>query len=134
MNVFTNAVSTSKMPAAKPGEGAELRQAVAQGGKSRPVVEQGGKVSDKPSPAVTTAAIADVSAHIAMVATSLSIIVDDGPSGTIIQVTDKDTEEVIRQIPPEEIVNLARYLRENAGVEGFELADTMKGLLVDSKG
>ena len=42
MNVFTNAVSTSKMPAAKPGEGAELRQAVAQGGKSRPVVEQGG--------------------------------------------------------------------------------------------
>ena len=69
-----------------------------------------------------------------MVATSLSIIVDDGPSGTIIQVTDKDTEEVIRQIPPEEIVNLARYLRENAGVEGFELADTMKGLLVDNKG
>lgn len=132
MNVLNNAVSTSKVPAAKPGEGAELRQAVAQGGKSRPVVEEGSKVS--PSPAVTTAAIADVSAHIAMVATSLSITVDDGPGGSIIQVTDKDTDEVIRQIPPEEIVNLARYFRENAGVEGFELADTMKGLLVDSNG
>lgn len=132
MNVLNNAVSTSKVPAAKPGEGAELRQAIAQGGKSRPVVEEGSKVS--PSPAVTTAAIADVSAHIAMVATSLSITVDDGPGGSIIQVTDKDTDEVIRQIPPEEIVNLARYFRENAGVEGFELADTMKGLLVDSNG
>jgi flagellar protein FlaG len=134
MNVLTNAVSTSKVPVAKPEEVVELRQAVAQGGKSRPVVEEGGKVPGKPSPEATNVAIADVSAHIAMVATSLSIIVDDGPSGTIIQVTDKDTEEVIRQIPPEEIVNLARYLRENAGVEGFELADTMKGLLVDSKG
>ena len=132
MNVFTNAVSTSKMPAAKPGEGAELRQAVAQGGKSQPLVGEGKKVSGDPPPAVTAVAVADVSAHIAMVATSLSITVDDGPSGSIIQVTDKDTDEVIRQIPPEEIVNLARYLRENAGVAGFELADTMKGLLVDS--
>ena len=30
---------------------------------------------------------------------------------------------------PEQILNLARFLRENAGVEGFELADTMKGLM-----
>ena len=134
MNVLTNAVSTPKVPVARPEEVEELRQAVAQGGKSRPVVEESRKVSGDPSPAATAIAIADVSAHIAMVATSLSITVDDGPSGSIIQVTDKDTDEVIRQIPPEEIVNLARYLRENAGVEGFEFADTMKGLLVDNKG
>ena len=134
MNVFTNAVSTPKVMESKPVESVELRQAVAQGGKSQPVVGEGKKVSGNPSPAVTATAIADISAHIAMVATSLSITVDDGPSGIVIQVTDKDTDEVIRQIPPEEIVNLARYLRENAGVEGFELADTMKGLLVDSSG
>ena len=134
MNVLTNAVSTPKVPVAKPEGGAELRQVVAQAGKNRPVVEEGGKMLSSPSPAATNVAIADVSAHIAMVATSLSITVDEGPSGTIIQVTDRDTDEVIRQIPPEEIVNLARYLRENAGVEGFELADTMKGLLVDSNG
>ena len=134
MNVLTNAVSTPKVPVAKPEGGAELRQVVAQTGKNRPVVEEGGKMLSSPSPAATNVAIADVSAHIAMVATSLSITVDEGPSGTIIQVTDRDTDEVIRQIPPEEIVNLARYLRENAGVEGFELADTMKGLLLDSSG
>ena len=134
MNVLTNAVSTPKVPVAKPEGGAELRQVVAQAGKNRPVVEEGGKMLSSHSPAATNVAIADVSAHIAMVATSLSITVDEGPSGTIIQVTDRDTDEVIRQIPPEEIVNLARYLRENAGVEGFELADTMKGLLLDSSG
>jgi flagellar protein FlaG len=134
MNVLTNAVSTPKVLVAKPEGGAELRQVVAQAGKNRPVVEEGGKMLSSPSPAATNVAIADVSAHIAMVATSLSITVDEGPSGTIIQVTDRDTDEVIRQIPPEEIVNLARYLRESAGVEGFELADTMKGLLLDSSG
>jgi len=134
MNVLTNAVSTPKMSASTPGESGELRQTVAHGGKSQPVLGNDKKLSGNPSPEATAIAIADVSAHIAMVATSLSITVDDGPSGSIIQVTDRDTDEVIRQIPPEEIVNLARYLRENAGVEGFELADTMKGLLVDSSG
>ena len=81
-----------------------------------------------------SAAVADVSAKIEMASTSLSISVDDTLGSTIIQVTDSDTDEVIRQIPPEQIVNLARFLRENSGVEGFELADTMKGLLLDSVG
>ena len=72
--------------------------------------------------------------HMKMAGTSLSITVDDRLGATIIQVTDKETDELIRQIPPEEIVSLARFLRENAGVGGFELADTMKGLLLDSDG
>jgi flagellar protein FlaG len=78
------------------------------------------------------AAVEQVSVHLERVATSLSISVDEGIGSTVIQVKDKATDEVIRQIPPEQIVNLARFLRENSGVNGFELADTMKGLLVDS--
>lgn len=81
-----------------------------------------------------SAAVEEVSAKIEMASTSLSISVDETLGSTIIQVTDRDTDEVIRQIPPEQIVNLARFLRENSGVEGFELADTMKGLLLDSVG
>ena len=80
MNVFTNAVSTPKVTESKPVESAELRQAVAQGGKSQPVVGEGKKVSGNPPPAVTAIAIADVSAHIAMVATSLSITVINRPA------------------------------------------------------
>ena len=80
------------------------------------------------------AAVEDVSSRFDLASTSLSISIDETLGSTIIQVTDRDTEEVIRQIPPEQIVNLARFLRENSGVEGFELADTMKGLLLDSIG
>ena len=81
-----------------------------------------------------SAAVEEVSAKIEMASTALSISVDETLGSTIIQVTDRDTEEVIRQIPPEQIVNLARFLRENSVVEGFELADTMKGLLLGSVG
>ena len=80
------------------------------------------------------AAVEDVSSRFDLASTSLSISIDETLGSTIIQVTDRDTEEVIRPIPPEQIVNLARFLRENSGVEGFELADTMKGLLLDSVG
>ena len=84
------------------------------------------------SKADISAAVEDVSSRFDMASTSLSISIDETLGSTIIQVTDSDTDEVIRQIPPEQIVNLARFLRENSGVEGFELADTMKGLLLDS--
>ncbi len=33
----------------------------------------------------------------------------------IVKVVDRDTEEVIRQIPPEELVNLSKHLRELQG-------------------
>ncbi len=33
----------------------------------------------------------------------------------VVKVVDQDTDEVIRQIPPEELVNLSRHLRELRG-------------------
>jgi flagellar protein FlaG len=64
----------------------------------------------------------------------LAISIDDELGSTIIKVTDRETDEVIRQIPPERIVNLARFMRESSSEGGFELAETMKGLLLESKG
>lgn len=109
------------------------RQSLSAGGNTAPQL-----VANAPpiaaSKADISAAVEDVSLRFDLASTSLSISIDETLGSTIIQVTDRDTEEVIRQIPPEQIVNLARFLRENSGVEGFELADTMKGLLLDSVG
>ena len=109
------------------------RQSLSAGGNTAPqLVASTPPIA--PSKADISAAVEDVSLRFDLASTSLSISIDETLGSTIIQVTDRDTEEVIRQIPPEQIVNLARFLRENSGVERFELADTMKGLLLDSVG
>ena len=109
------------------------RQSLSAGGNTAPqLVASATPIAA--SKADISAAVEDVSLRFDLASTSLSISIDETLGSTIIQVTDRDTEEVIRQIPPEQIVNLARFLRENSGVEGFELADTMKGLLLDSVG
>lgn len=127
MNAVTVKNPTLPGPEAKAASG---RQPVSATGKNSPAASAS---SPPPTSAETVKAAAEqVSSHLALVATSLSISIDDGLGSMVIQVKDKATDEVIRQIPPEQILNLARFLRENAGVEGFEFADTMKGLIVDS--
>ena len=134
MTSLTNVVPTMNAAVVKSEGGRDTRQVVSVGGNNTPpamdIVPSVGGVSG----AVAMEAAREVTQHMKMVGTSLSITVDDRLGDTIIQVTDKETDELIRQIPPEEIVSLARFLRENAGVGGFELADTMKGLLLDSDG
>ncbi len=43
---------------------------------------------------------------------SLHFEVDDELGVTIVRVVDKDTDELIRQFPPEELINLSRRLKE----------------------
>ena len=115
-------------------ERGSARQALPAGGNSLP---RNSAVSDgapKVSRQDVTEAAEEVTRGLAVVGTSLSISVDEQLGSTIIKVTDKETDEVIRQIPPERIVNLARFMRESTSAGGFELADTMKGLMLDSQG
>ena len=115
-------------------ERGSARQALPAGGNSLP---RNSAVSDgapKVSRQDVTEAVAEVTRSLAVVGTSLSISVDEQLGSTIIKVTDKETDEVIRQIPPERIVNLARFMRESTSAGGFELAETMKGLMLDSQG
>lgn len=115
-------------------ERGSARQALPAGGNSLP---RNSAVSDgapKVSRQDVTEAAEEVTRGLAVVGTSLSISVDEQLGSTVIKVTDKETDEVIRQIPPERIVNLARFMRESTSAGGFELADTMKGLMLDSQG
>jgi len=40
---------------------------------------------------------------------------DSGSDELIVKIVDSDTDEVIRQIPPEELVNLSKQLKEISG-------------------
>lgn len=40
---------------------------------------------------------------------------DSGTDELIVKIVDNDTDEVIRQIPPEELLNLSKHLKELSG-------------------
>ncbi len=46
----------------------------------------------------------------------LQFSVDDGSDSTVVKLIDGDTGDVIRQIPPEEILRLRAYYKEHHGL------------------
>ena len=46
----------------------------------------------------------------------LQFTVDDKSGDTVIKVVDRETDEVVRQIPSEEVMRMRRHLQETAGV------------------
>lgn len=46
---------------------------------------------------------------------SLRFSVDEDSGRTVIRVVDPRTDEIIRQIPPEEVLDLAKHLENSAG-------------------
>lgn len=90
------------------------------------------EASTTPSVQDVRDAAAEVSQYIDTVSRSLQISVDGEIDRPIVTVIDGDTEEVIRQIPAEEIVAIARFLKS----QGVDMAgrDSLSGILLNQKG
>ncbi|MCU7921797.1 MAG: flagellar protein FlaG [Candidatus Thiodiazotropha sp. (ex Dulcina madagascariensis)] len=68
----------------------------------------------------------------------LQFDVDDESGRTVVRVIDKDSGDVIRQIPSDEVLALARHMRElmedeSANVAGKGMRDQPVGLLVETQ-
>jgi flagellar protein FlaG len=61
-------------------------------------------------------AVTALTSHIQTLQRDLQFSIDDGSGETIVKVIDSSTEEVIRQIPSEEVLALAEHLDEASGV------------------
>jgi len=85
---------------------AEARQTVAES-----QAKAAEAAASKPSVEEVQQAAKDLSDYISVVSRSLSIAVDSDLGRPIVTVLDADTSEVVRQIPTEEVVRLAKYLR-----------------------
>ena len=82
---------------------------------------QSSKENDAPSsPGGQASALADVvsglNEMVQNLHRNLQFSVDDESGETVIKVVDSETNEVVRQIPSEEIVRLRRRLKEASGV------------------
>jgi flagellar protein FlaG len=73
----------------------------------------------------------DISDYIQTVSRSLQISVDRDLGSTVITVMNVDTDEVVRQIPREEILQIARFLAEQQA--GTDRDAAVTGLLFNDQ-
>jgi flagellar protein FlaG len=71
-------------------------------------------------------AMSQLSSYVQNVHRNLNFSIDDSTGQTVVKVIDAESEEVIRQIPSEEMLALARRLNELNG-------EQVSGLLMQSK-
>ena len=61
-------------------------------------------------------AVAKVSEELKAHDTNLKFEIDDSTDRVIVKVIEKDSGEVIRQFPPKEVLNLAKYFNSSKGL------------------
>lgn len=98
------------------------RQEVSHGGKVSPQESEPKIDAEKVEKAVT-----EISDYVQSISRDLQFQVDKQTGTTIVTVLDHETKEVVRQIPSEELVAIARRIAENA-------PDPVKGLLMNGEG
>ena len=77
--------------------------------------EQAGRLPPL-DPKMLEKAVKDLSRGVQNLQRSLQFSIDESSGRTVIKVVDKNTQEVIRQIPEEQVLELAARLDKNAGV------------------
>ena len=84
------------------------RQETADKGIDAPV---DGAANDAVNTRELNAAVAHINDYVQNVQRTLQFSVDDNTGTTVVKVLDSETDEVIRQFPPEEALALARHLQ-----------------------
>lgn len=119
----------SQAQSPQPATVTEQRQAVADRGNDAP---QFTPAQEQQQTARDLArATADLSQYIQTVSRSLQISVDKDLGSTVITVLNADTDEVVRQIPREEVLQIARFLAEQQADAEADAAIT--GLLLNDQ-
>jgi flagellar protein FlaG len=83
--------------------------------EGREAAAAGGSMPGRFLPQAVSEAVSSLNDYVQQVNRTLQFSVDERSGQTIIRVMDAETREVIRQIPPEEVLALARHLGEGRG-------------------
>lgn len=70
----------------------------------------------KTTPEVIEKIVEDLKKKLSMLNTQLEIQIDKDTDIVVVKVIDRETNKVIRQIPPEYVLKIAKYLDEIAGI------------------
>jgi len=87
---------------------------VAQDAQGAQPAQAGRRAADEPEPLERV--VSDLNQLVRDLHRELRFSVDKDSGDTVIKVIDRETEEVVRQIPSEELMHLRKRLQETAGV------------------
>lgn len=110
--------SDNRLPASRPAADSEQRQTVTDSGNKLP---EAAKASTAEQLSEIRDATKTIASFVQNVSRELRFSVDADLGKTVVTVVDQNTDQIIRQIPGEEALALARYLTEQslAGVQGI---------------
>ena len=108
----------------------DQRQTVAATGTSAPQQPSSAQQVEQSAQDLAQAT-QDISQYIQTVSRSLQISVDEDLGSTVITVLNADTEEIVRQIPSEEVLQIARFLAEQQASADSDAA--VAGLLFNDQ-
>lgn len=115
----------------KGASGPVQRQDVSFDGKISPA-DATQRVSQVVGPEQIQAAVDKIAAYVDSISRSLSISVDDRSGGFVVQVQDATTEEVIRQIPSEEVLAISEAISQQVDSLKVMGEDGARGLLLET--
>ena len=95
-------------------------KSVPQDGTQPPQAATQAKANEEPVEEQLVAAVSDISEFVQQVHRELQFSIDKESGRTVVRVVNADTDEIVRQIPAEEALKLARHLAE-AGDTGLLL-------------
>lgn len=115
----------------KGASGPSQRQDVSFDGKASPL-DSAQKVEQVIDREELEAAVAKVSSYVQSLSRSLDIRVDERSGNTVIQVQDATTDELIRQIPSEEVLAISAAISDQLDVLKLMGEEGARGLLLET--
>lgn len=127
------AQSSGPSAAETQAKAAEARQALAEA-QAEAQVKAAKEAASRPSPDEVQAAAKDLSDYINVVSRSLSISVDRDLQTPVVSVVDVETKEVVRQIPNEEVIRVAKYIRSQMDMSAAPPSEeALTGILLNQQ-
>ena len=116
--ISTTAIPDMVRPRVQAGEPAQPGMS-GQVDESRSAVEnetEKASENDKTQPSSLSSLAKELNDAMAMFSTDISFSIDKDTGKTVIKVIDNSTKEVIRQIPPEDVLRIAARIKELVGI------------------
>lgn len=110
--------------------GPPVRQDVSFDGKTQPE-DASTNMARVVDPEQIQAAVAEISAYVEGLGRSLAITVDDQTGDYIVKVQNAETDEVVRQVPSEELVRVAEAIRAQLDALTLMGEEGARGLLLE---
>lgn len=122
--------SSAVVPVSPPASQAVARQPAAEAPDPRPPAPASGQELRDSAEELARR----ISEQISIEKRSLAFEVNDSLGTTVVSVIDRETDEVIRQIPSEEFIRIAETIRQlNEEVRGGNAGGSASGLLLDAQ-